>query len=217
MYQQRHHTFPQEENRTVPPAALQVPVQLLQQRREPPDRQENAIDNLLSVCSSIVEPMPGVDDDFGRLEWDHTSDVHTPSYDETDDDLSRVATNVALEALAEDDQVFEDFDLFDDDPVSEQNEDADMAMLEDRNQLDLSGDLVQPGRVYRLDNRLAVSSDMFLVKQKRLVGSSSTGGKLRTHKKKKDKSKIQWFVRKLVFSKKPPQDDEDDPSAQQNT
>lgn len=184
------------------------------------------IDILPSTSSSIVEPLPGVEEDFGvldtsQLSWDHTIDVHTPSYDETDDDLARVAKQVALHALNEFDEVFEDAQLFDDIPV--QPEAHNQAMMQDINQLDLSGEFVQPGRVYRLDNRLAVTTDKLLIKQKRLVGSacssndklinskqrsSSLGAKLDKKDKKKKKSKIRWFVKKLVFAKKPPNNDD---------
>ena len=175
------------------------------------------IDTLPSISSSIVEPQPGVEEDFGELDisqlsWDHTSDVNTPSYDdEPDDDLSRVAKQVALNALSEIDDVFEDVQLFDDVPG-----DHNIAMMEDRNQLDLIGDFAQPGRVYRLDNRLAVSTDKILIKQKRLVGSTSSSTADMPKKKKiKQKSKIRWFVKKLVFSKKPPNGEDDDPPPSQ--
>ena len=186
----------------------------------------HVIDILPSTSSSIVEPLPGVEEDFGvldtsQLSWDHTIDVHTPSYDETDDDLARVAKQVALHALDEFDEVFEDAQLFDDIPV--QPEAHNQAMMQDINQLNLSGEFVQPGRVYRLDNRLAVTTDKLLIKQKRLVGSacssndklinskqrsSSLGAKLDKKDKKKKKSKIRWFVKKLVFAKKPPNNDD---------
>ena len=160
--------------------------------------------------------------DTSQLSWDHTIDVHTPSYDETDDDLARVAKQVALDEF---DEVFEDAQLFDDIPV--QPEAHNQAMMQDENQLDLSGEFVQPGRVYRLDNRLAVTTDKLLIKQKRLVGSacssndklvnskqrsSSLGAKLDKKDKKKKKSKIRWFVKKLVFAKKPPNNDDDPPA-----
>ena len=75
--------------------------------------------------------------------------------------------------------------------------------MEDRNRLYLEGDFVQPGRVYRLDNRPAVSSDKIYIKQKRLVGSfaSSTGDTLNKKvKKRKNKTKIRWFISKELES-----------------
>ena len=170
-----------------------------------------------SISSSIVEPLPGVQDDFGELDvsqlsWDHTSDFNTPSYEDDDDDLSRVAKQVALNALSEIDEVFEDGPLFDDVP----SDDLNFAMMENRNQLDPMGDFVQPGRVYRLDNRLAVATDKIIIKQKRLVGStSSSTADMPKKRKKKQKSKIRWFVKKLVFSKKAPNDEDDDPPPSQ--
>ena len=158
------------------------------------------IDTLPSISSSIVEPLDDINDAFGVLQ-DDDSDDETVGY------LAIVAEQVALEALDEDDEVFDD---------QFNQSDHNLAMMEDRNQLDLQGDLVQPGRVYRLDNRLAVSSDKIYIKQKRLVGSSasSTGDtRDKKAKKKKNKFKIRWFIKKMVFSKKTPENDDQDPTA----
>ena len=170
---------------------------LLYKNSEPPDL---SIDTLPSISSSIVETLDDNNDAFGVLQDD--SDDETVGY------LAIVAEQVALEALDEDDEVFDD-DQFN-------QSDHNLAMMEDRNQLDLQGDFVQPGRVYRLDNRLAVSSDKIYIKQKRLVGSSasSTGDtRDKKMKKKKNKSKIRWFIKKMVFSKKTPENDDQDPPA----
>ena len=54
-------------------------------------------------------------------------------------DLFLVANQIALEALEELDEVFED-------------DQRNVGMLKDRNHLDIIGNLVQPNRVYWLDN-----------------------------------------------------------------
>lgn len=62
---------------------------------------------------------------------------------------------------------------------------------------------MEPGRVYRLDNRLAVSSEKIYIKQKILVGlfASSTGDTLdKKVKKRKNKTKIRWFISKELES-----------------
>ena len=106
-----------------------------------------------------------------------------------------------------------DAEIFEEIPEAQDDEEHNLAMKQKK--LDLSGDLLEPGRVYRLDNSLAVSIDRFKIKRKRLVAStsSSTGGKLPRNRKKTKQSKVQWFVKKLIFARKP--EDEDDPSIPQ--
>ena len=71
--------------------------------------------------------------------------------------------------------------------------------------------------MYRLDNRVAVNTDKIVIKQKRLVGSSSSSTKGLTDEKEKNvkrkkRSKIRWFIKKFTFAKKPPEDDDKDPT-----
>ena len=161
--------------------------------------------------------------------------------------------------MEEYDEVFEDTPLFDDAPVDDNVREGQDDAVDDgpgddiepqrdglgaagdiRFNLSLQGDIVQPGRVYRLnsrlplrldlqvpndniqpdrvyrmDNRVAVCNDKIKLKLKRL----SSGNKAQPIdvKKKKRKSKIKWFVQKLVHSKKPPPEpdgDQDPPPAQ---
>ena len=177
-----------------------------------------------------------MDDDFGtipsisELSWDHDTDLYSPEYDE-EEELSRLANEVALTAIDEqDDEVFEDSHTFP----------PEVPMMEEGNRLELTGDTIQQGRVYRLsnrladqnlllsesnkadqmyrlDNRVAVNTDKIVIKQKRLVGSSSSSTKGLTNEKEKNakrkkRSKIRWFIKKFTFSKKPPEDDDKDPT-----
>ena len=201
----RLNTFPQMSSKRLLPRHQRFSPQRVYQRwllyknSEPPDI---SIDTQPSISSSVVEPWPDNPDDFGVL--DNTED-------EIEHDLYLVANQVALEALDEIDEVFDD-------------DQHNVGILEDRNQLDLIDDIVQRNRVYRLDNRLAVSSDKIYIKQKRLVGPStssasdpfekrnSVGESIdKNKKKKKNKSKIRWFIKKMTFSKQKPENDDQNP------
>ena len=85
--------------------------------------------------------------------------------------------------------------------------------------LHLVGNMVQPGRVYRLESRLPVPLDLHMrendvipgkvYKLKRLSSSQPTRDK--TRKKKKKKLPIKdWFIKKITFGKRKPPDDHDD-------
>ena len=92
----------------------------------------------------------------------------------------------------------------------------------------LVGDIVQPGRVYRLESRLPVPLDLQLreseaqpgqaYKLKRLQTDSrinkktaKSNKKLKEHKPKKKKlPTVSWFIKKVTFARKRPPDQDDD-------
>ena len=229
----RSNTFPRRSAKHSKPhlCPINVHQRWLRSRSKPPD-----IDAAPTVGSPVVEFIAAVDDDFGtipsisELSWDHDTDLYSPEYDE-EEELSRLANEVALTAIDEqDDEVFEDSHTFP----------PEVPMMEEGNRLELIGDTIQQGRVYRLsnrladqnlllsesnkadqmyrlDNRVAVNTDKIVIKQKRLVGSSSSSTKGLTDEKEKNvkrkkRSKIRWFIKKFTFAKKPPEDDDKDPT-----
>ena len=179
--------------------------------------------------------------EFGRISmsWDHSSDLSIPLYEEewqssTSHQDSLVKS--VIESILDDD--YED-DVFEDDTVNQQSPEPHDVLNEglvepepDRNRpvpglplnLHLIGDKVQPGRVYRLESRLPVPLDLHLrenqlvpgkvYKLKRLRNKSKEVTKEKNKNKKKRSPVIDWFIKKITFSKKrpPDKDDEDDES-----
>ena len=87
--------------------------------------------------------------------------------------------------------------------------------------LHLVGDKVQPGRVYRLESRLPIPLDLHMrgkdvipgkvYKLKRLSSNVKQPTKdKKKHKIKKKKLPVKdWFIKKITFSRKPPDDPDD--------
>ena len=165
------------------------------------------------ILSPIIQNQ--LDPDFGRihLSWDHSSDLSTPMYNDTEhsgpsilgsDDANAhdLAHSMAEHVLADyEDDVFEDVQLFEDSPVGTQLDQAHNAGAPPN--LHLVGDNVQPGRVYRLESRLPVPLDLHLreseaqpgqiYKLKRLQTDTKTSKKvtkpnkkMKEHKSKKE-------------------------------
>ena len=86
--------------------------------------------------------------------------------------------------------------------------------------LHLVGDKVQPGRVYRLESRLPVQLDLHLrenklvpnkvYKKKRLGKKSKEVTKEKNKNKKKRSPGVDWFIKKITFSRKRPPDEDDE-------
>ena len=155
---------------------------------------------------------PIAEEDFGilpnpfDLTWDHTIDIGTAEYPEqvsdTEDELSKIANEVAASVL---------------------NEDEENVVVNHR--LELANESIIPGRVYELSNRLEAAQSLIhipqskdvMIKQKRLNKSAPVLDKSVQNLKEKEPtrkkdSKLQRFVKKLTVSRRPPEDKIDYPS-----
>ena len=194
----RSKTYPQMSLRHAKPRVLRENVhqRWLRSKSKPPD-----IDILPSSSSSIMEPLTAVDQDFGvvpsslEISWDHDTDLNSPVYNDEEENLGNDSNQIALDDIDEQDEVFEDVQLFENDPIQQNN-----------HRLEQTGDLVQHGRVYwlgeklansaslwdqqqleqpyRLDNRVAVNTDKIIIKRKRITSSSSSIKGLKDTKEK---------------------------------
>ena len=85
------------------------------------------------------------------------------------------------------------------------------------NRIDLTDENCARGRVYNVENKLksierhsqgpsvqVYAKESVFLKRKRLTSSSSSKGLIENTGKKHSKSKTQWFIKKMTFSRKPP-------------
>ena len=180
--------------------------------------------NANQIALSPIIMQKHYDYDYGiiNLSWDHSSDLSSALYDDGQliyDDHDELVHSMVEDILAEEDMendVFEDMNTNRVDPNDEQKTPTlNRADLGKDNQfnLHLENDVIQRGRVYRLDNNLPLPLDLRLQDNnieigkvynlKRLrKGSKNSIGNVARKTKKKKKPVVDWIIKKITLAKR---------------
>ena len=221
----RLHTFPQMSFRRTRPRVCRHEIRRkwLEFRNTNPALGTQNIDMTPSNDIQTVNPIMEDNDNFGHLEltWDHSSDLNSGEYKDFELELSKIACEVVNTVLQEEDD--------DDQIVNTENAGSvlELAALDKpSNRLELSNGMITEGRVYDVGNQLQYAQSLLVehegqpsnalgiissketvfVKRKRLSSSAShtstKGLEEKSSRKKKRRSKTEWFIKKMTFSKK---------------